>query len=334
MLRYMSRRKYTPAWWLRGPHLQTLWGKFARRRPFVPTRLERWTTPDDDFVEVHRLHAANGRPRLVVFHGLEGTFRSHYARGLLHEAGRRGWGADLLLFRSCGSELNKARRLYHSGETTDAAWFLEKVASEFPDSRIGLVGVSLGGNVLLKYLGEHGRRVPGQIAGAVAISVPFDLYESSLHINRGFSRVYQWHFLRSLREKAIAKLATYPDFADRVRLQSVRTMFDFDDVVTAPVHGFADAHDYYRKSSSIRWLNGISVPSLLLNAFDDPFLPPAVLEQVQQIAENNDCITMEFPNKGGHVGFVAGRSPFTAHYYAELRALDFLEDQLTSLENK
>ena len=166
---------YSPAWWIPGGHLQTLWGKLFRRQSPAPTRLERWDTPDGDFLEIHRLAGTKGSPRLLLLHGLEGSARSHYAQGLLGEAARRGWAADLLIFRSCGSEINRTRRFYHSGETTDLAFALERIVDEFADTPIALAGVSLGGNVLLKFLGERGEDLPPQLAAAAAISVPFDL---------------------------------------------------------------------------------------------------------------------------------------------------------------
>jgi predicted alpha/beta-fold hydrolase len=185
--RRMSREViYSPAWWIPGGHLQTLWGKFFRRQTPAPTTFERWDTPDGDFIELHRLSAEPGAPRLLLLHGLEGTIRSHYAQGLLNEAARRGWGADLLIFRSCGPELNRSRRFYHSGETTDAAFVLERIAGEYPESALAIAGVSLGGNVLLKFLGERGNNLPSQLKAAAAISVPFDLSRSSRRINSGF----------------------------------------------------------------------------------------------------------------------------------------------------
>ena len=186
-----SETIYSPAWWIPGGHLQTLWGKLFRRQPPAPTVLERWDTPDGDFVELHRVSAPVGAPRVLLLHGLEGSVRSHYAQGLLNEAARRGWGADLLIFRSCGSEPNRTRRFYHSGETTDTALAIDRISREHPASPLAIAGVSLGGNVLLKFLGERGKDLPPQLLAAAAISVPFDLARSSTRINRGFSRFYQ-----------------------------------------------------------------------------------------------------------------------------------------------
>jgi predicted alpha/beta-fold hydrolase len=287
-------------------------------------RSERWDTPDGDFIDIHRLDAAPDAPRLFMLHGLEGTVRSHYVGGFFAEARRRGWGADLLVFRGCGPELNRARRFYHSGETTDLAFALDRVLAEHPSARVVLAGVSLGGNVLLKYLGEAGKSAPDRIAAAAAVSVPFDLERGSRFISQGFSRVYDRHFLRSLRRKAEAKLLRFPDLFDVDALRRARTIYDFDDVITAPVHGFADAHEYYARSSSLGWLSRIRRPTLLLRAVDDPFLPAAVLDEVRAIASNNPCLHLEFTKHGGHVGFVGGRVPWRAEYYAERRAAEFL----------
>jgi len=318
---------FTPAWYLRNRHVQTLWGKLVRKLPPAPTRLERWDTPDGDFIELHRIAGRPGSPRLVILHGLEGTIRSHYAQGLLHEAHRRGWGADLLIFRSCGGEMNRARRFYHSGETSDISLVIDRLVAAEPHRAIVAAGVSLGGNVLLKYLGERGDSVPAQLRAAAAISVPFDLARSSIQIQKGFARLYQWHFMRSLRRKAGAKLVQFPDIAPPEALARARTMYDFDNVITAPLHGFADAGDYYRRSSSLGWLHGIRRPTLLLSATDDPFLPSDVFDQVRQVAAHNAWLTLHFPSRGGHAGFIAGDSR-RLEYFAEKRACDFLASHL------
>src|SRR5687767_13861031 len=202
---------YVPAWWIPGRHFRTLWGKFVRRVTDAPTRRIRWEMPDGDFLDLWRVDAGAGQPRLVLLHGLEGGARSHYARGILAEAHRRGWGADLLIFRSCGGEINRAPRFYHSGETTDLEFAVERLIAEFPESPFFLAGVSLGGNVLLKFLGERGSDLPSEVRAAAAVSVPFDLARSSRHIDRGFSRVYQASFLRSLRRNAASKRSDFPE---------------------------------------------------------------------------------------------------------------------------
>lgn len=321
---------YAPAWWIPGPHLRTLWGKFLRRQVGIPTRSVRWDTPDDDFLELVRLEAPEASPRILILHGLEGGSRSHYARGLIAEAARRGWGADLLIFRSCGSQINRTPRFYHSGETGDLAFAVDRIVDEFPESRLFLAGVSLGGNVLLKFLGERGSRAPSRIVAAAAVSVPYDLARSSRRIGHGFSRVYQTHFLRSLQRKAALKHATFPDRLPAAARLRARTLYEFDDVVTAPLHGFTGADEYYSKSSAIRWLTGITVPTLLLSARDDPFLPEEVLGEVESIAKEVPALHVEFVDRGGHVGFIGGRVPWRPLYYAERRLGEFFAQQLAS----
>ena len=324
----MATLPYAPAWWIPGPHLRTLWGKLVRRQIEVATRTIKWDTPDGDFLEIVRLDADEGSPRILLLHGLEGGPRSHYARGLMAEAARRGWGADLLVFRSCGSEINRTPRFYHSGETGDLAFALERIADEFPRSPLFLAGISLGGNVLLKFLGERGDGVPSRIVASAAVSVPYDLARSSQRIGRGFSRVYQAHFLRSLRRKAALKHAAFPDRLPSAVRGKVRTLYEFDDVVTAPLHGFAGADDYYSKSSAIRWLRGITVPTLLLSAKDDPFLPEEVLGEVESMARDIPALQVEFVDRGGHVGFIGGRVPWRPLYYAERRLGEFFAQRL------
>ena len=321
---------YSPAWWLPGPHARTIWGRFFRRTPPLETRIERWETDDQDFIDLVRLDAPAGRPHLVMLHGLEGTAQSHYARGLFLEAARRGWAADLLLFRGCGAEPNRARRFYHSGETSDVAVVARRLLSADRLAPFFFAGVSLGGNVLLKWLGEIESTVDQRIRAAAAVSVPFDLARACRYIDRGFSRVYQRHFLQSLRRKALAKLERFPDLASRERIEAARTLYAFDDAVTAPVHGFRNAEDYYSRSSSIRFLEGIRVPTLLLSAYDDPFLPGEVLDDVARIAARNPRIEIEFPTKGGHVGFIGGQNPLRPLYYAERRIAQFFDHVLGS----
>lgn len=318
---------YSPAWWVPGGHLQTLWGKLFRRQPSAPTTVERWETEDGDFIEVHRLRGNDTSPRLILLHGLEGTVRSHYAQGLLGEAARRGWAADLLIFRSCGSEMNRTRRFYHSGETSDLAFVLDRITREFPEASIAIAGVSLGGNVLLRFLGERGADLPPQLTGAAAISVPFDLGRSSKRINRGFSTVYQRFFLRSLKRKVRQKVATFPDLVPADRFAALRTLEDFDDAITAPLHGYRNAVDYYTRASSLPALPDIRLKTLLLSAVDDPMLPPEVLDEVREAARANPALHIEFVPRGGHAGFVSGSVPWRPFYYAEYRVGEFFAER-------
>ncbi len=292
--------------------------------------MERWDTPDADFIEVARLESPEGNaaPRLLLFHGLEGGMHSHYARAMFREAQQRGWAADLLLFRTCGTEANRQPRSYHSGETTDPLWVVERLTRDFPEAPLGLMGVSLGGNVLCKLLGEFGDVLPEQVVGAVAMSVPFDLARASRHIGRGFGAIYERFFLKSLIPKALAKIGRHPELEPLRRVSGARTLWEFDDAFTAPLHGFTDAADYYARASSLPYLARIGLPTLLLSAVDDPFLPPDVLDEVRRQVQGNSHVELEFPERGGHVGFTSGTLPWNPWYYGEWRAAEFLGNRM------
>lgn len=282
--------------------------------------------PDGDNIEIHTLSAAPTVPHVLMLHGLEGTIRSHYVGGVLGHAYERGWGATLMMHRGCGSADNIARRFYHSGDTSDLAHVYDVLRSRTPGAPWLLVGVSLGGNVLLKWLGEMGTSADSRIRAAAAMSVPFDLEAGARYLSQGFSRAYDRHFVRSLRDKALAKLRRYPDLLDRERVERADSIYSFDDAVTAPVHGFADAHDYYVKSSSLGFLGSVRVPTFLLSSRDDPFLPGEVLGRVEAAAAENPCLSLEFTGHGGHVGFISGARPWRPFYYGEWRVFRFLED--------
>jgi len=306
----------------------TLWGRLARRPSHGSIETRRLETPDGDFVDLLRLPAPPTAPRVLVLHGLEGSGHSHYIGALFNEMRRRGWGMDVLLFRSCGREANRMPRFYHSGETGDLAHVLDVLMQEFPNVDFVLAGFSLGGNVLLKWLGERRNTLPFRLRAAVAVSVPFDLARSSRRIGTGFSKVYEQAFLRSLKHKAQAKARQFPAHPVLRRLEPATSLYQFDDMVTAPLHGFRDAGDYYSRSSSISFLSTISLPTLLLSAIDDPFLPSEVLDSVRRIADGNPALTAEFVPRGGHVGFVGGRWPWKPVYYAERRIAEFCAGHL------
>jgi len=319
---------FRPAWWLPGPHLPTIWGKFGRKVAPAHDRIEQWSTPDGDRVSVALIDPpAVGAPTLVLLHGLEGTVRSTYAQGLMHQARARGWGAAMLIFRTCDGRIPDVPRLYHSGETTDADFVIRTLVARDPDSRLFCVGVSLGGNVLLKWLGERGDDVPRQVGRAAAISTPFDLGAGARHLEHGLARIYSWHFVRTLKRKGIAALTRHPNLpVDRARMDASRTFWEFDDSFTAPVHGFSGAAEYYDRSSSIHYLPKVKVPTLLLSAEDDPFLPPVVLERVRDVARSNPRLEVEFTASGGHVGWVSG--PIWApRYQMEGRVISWLASE-------
>jgi predicted alpha/beta-fold hydrolase len=314
---------YSAPWWLRGGHAQTIWGKLFRRRRQLSLVRRIVRTLDGDEVEVHSVAGLAAAPHVVVLHGLEGSLRSHYANGLLGAAADRGWSAHLLAFRSCGDRLNLTPRFYHSGETDDLRHVLTRLTMQFPSADFFLVGVSLGGNVLLKYLGEDAAGVPASVRAAAAISVPYDLASSAESIASGFSRIYQRFFLKTLKRKILEKRKVFPDLPRADVIRNIATMVEFDGIVTAPLHGFSSAADYYERSSASRFLAEIRLPVLLLSSHDDPFLPSRNLDEVASKASGNPALHIEFHSSGGHVGFVRGRTPWHAEYYAERRALDF-----------
>lgn len=297
----------------------------------VPFYRERLELPDGDFLDLDFAFAAprpgpQQKPLVLLLHGLEGSARSGYARQLYRSLRDHGIDSLGLNFRSCSGELNRQPRMYHSGETGDLRWVLDLMARRYRDRRLGAVGVSIGGNVLLKFLGEQGKRSRPVLDAAVAISVPFDLSAGADHLCRAPATLYAAHLLRKLRRKIVAKQSTLPDNVDLARAVAARTFREFDDAATAPLHGFAGAEDYYRRSSCAGFLSEIRVPTLLLHSADDPFLPPDRLPRraVQSNAQLHACFTA----RGGHVGFVAGRSPFRPTFWAEREAARFLALQL------
>jgi len=231
----------------------------------------------------------------------------------------------MLIWRTCDGRIPSAPRMYHSGETSDADFFMRRLAAEHSASPLLATGISLGANVLLKWLGEQGSAVPENLRAAAAISTPFDLAAGSRHLEQGFSRAYVWHFVRNLKRKARAALAVHPNLpVDRIGLEASRSFWEFDDCFTAPVHGFRGAADYYARASSLPYLSRIERPALLLSAIDDPFLPASVLEQVRAAsAVAPGPVTTEFTPRGGHVGWVSG-SPLAPNYYMESRVTSWL----------
>jgi predicted alpha/beta-fold hydrolase len=319
---------WQPPWWCRNRHVQTIWGPLLRRRRLV-LRRERFETRDGDFVDVDWADARAGTstverrpPLFLMLHGLEGSSASHYASGMVELAVARGWRAAVFHFRSCSGEVNRHPRFYHAGDTDDLDEVVGALIAREPGISIVAAGVSLGGNVLLKWLGERGADVPGQVLGAAGISVPFDLVACARALDRGFARlVYTAGFLRTFRQKVRAKARVFPNFVDVGAALRARTFAEYDRAVTAPLHGFADEVDYWTRSSSGPWLPLMHRPVLLINALDDPFVPA---ESLPDPASLPSFITAVFTPRGGHVGFVDGRRPWATSSWAERRAMDFL----------
>lgn len=287
-------------------------------------RRERCETPDGDFLDLDWLAGGTG-PLVLVLHGLEGSSASHYASGLLAEIGDLGWRGVVMQFRSCSGELNRRPRLYHSGETSDLDWVVGRLAAGEPDLRLGVVGVSLGGNVALKWLGERGAAAPPQVRGAVAISTPFDLTACAEVLDRGLARLlYTTQFLRSMKAKVRAKAHMYDGLVDLRAALRARTFAEYDRHVTAPIGGFTDERDYWTRSSSGPFLPRIRRACLLINAINDPFMPAAALPTAQVAA--SPWLEAAFVAEGGHAGFLEGGTGRTS--WAERRAIAFLRRHL------
>lgn len=303
--------KFEPAWWLPGPHLPTLWSGLARHYPRLASRRERLCLEDGDFVDLCWVGSEQG-PIVVVLHGLEGSSRSRYAAAILDRIDRRGWGGVLMHFRGCSGELNRSDRSYHSGDTGDLKFLLAQLSERYPTRQIMAVGYSLGGNVLLKYLGESGRSP--KLAVAAAISVPFELAKAANRLNRGWSKFYQWHLVRSLKTKVRAKFAARRAPIPLDGLDKWRDFWSYDNNVTAPLHGFRDAEEYYTRSSCRQYLGAITTPTLVIHSRDDPFLS---VDAIPQPAELSPTTTLVLTERGGHVGFVAGRVPLRPRYWLD-----------------
>lgn len=320
---------FRPAWWCRNPHLQTVWRRALGARPSLAYRRERIDTPDGDFLDLDWTDAGNldpSAPIVFVLHGLEGCSLSKYVVGLLAAVSPLGCRGVAMNFRSCSGELNRLPRFYHSGETTDLAFVTSIISARHPLAPIVIIGFSLGGNVLLKWLGENGERIPDSVAAAAAVSVPYDLEIAARHIDLGMNRsVYAAAFLRTLKEKMLEKIRRFPGLFDPPSIRAIRSFAEFDERVTAPLHGFQDARDYWRRSSSAGYLAAIRRPTLLLSAHDDPFLPGEYLPHA--IAASSRWLTPEFHRHGGHVGFVAGAVPFRSRYWTDIRLARFVLDQ-------
>ncbi len=320
---------FQPAWWCRGGHTQTVWAALCRPTPRIRLARIRWDLPDGDFLDVDALAAPAAAPRVIVLHGLESSSSATPVREILRLAANRGWGGLAMNFRGCSGEPNRLRRSYHGGDTADLAWVVARMKEAHPSSAMACVGFSLGGNVLLKYLGERGEALPACIRAAAAISAPFDLAASVQVLEQGFSRVYGGRLAAGLKRKTREKLKRYPDLVDAHALSRVRTVADFDALVTAPVHGFSDAQAYWSTSSSKRFLSRIHRPTLLINAKDDPFLPAHALPTPAVVAAN-PFLTADFPSSGGHMGFLEGHWPLVPSAWAERRAMEFLAGHLPS----
>ncbi len=295
--------------WLPGGHAQTIWPKFVRQSA-VPLRRERVVTPDGDFWDFDWLDASPGAapaPLVVLFHGLESNSRAHYARALTRALAAIGWRGVVPHFRGCGGEPNLRPRAYHSGDHEEIGAILAAVRDRIPpDTVVHAAGISLGGSALVNWLGRAGRDASKVLRSAAAVSTPLDLTAAGLDIDRGFNRIYAWHFLATLRPKSRDIARRFPGILDEARLRGVYSMYAFDDAVTAPLHGFAGTLDYWHRASSKPWLSQVAVPTLVLNAKNDPFVPGASLPGPAEVSRD---VLLEQPAEGGHCGFMVGPFP-------------------------
>ncbi|MCW5651776.1 MAG: alpha/beta fold hydrolase [Ramlibacter sp.] len=302
---------YVAPWWLPGGNLQTIWPALYARRVFGPHpqyRRERWDTPDGDFIDVDFLDPApdRTRPLLVLFHGLEGSSRSHYAEAFADWAREQGWAYAVPHFRGCSGELNRAPRAYHSGDFEEIDWVLRRLRGEQAGPLLA-VGISLGGNALMRWAEEMGEQAH-PVANAVAsVCSPIDLAAGGWAIGRGFNRlVYTRMFLNTMKPKALQKLAQHPGLFDRAALLAARDLYEFDNVFTAPLHGFRSTEDYWGRASARPHLHQIRIPALVVNARNDPFVPAWCLPQGHEVGPH---VTLWQPAHGGHVGFPQGPLP-------------------------
>jgi predicted alpha/beta-fold hydrolase len=303
--------------WLPGGHLQTIYPATCLARPQVAYRRTRWPTPDGDFIDVDLLDGEADKPLLVLFHGLEGSSSSHYAASLMALARTLGWSGAVPHFRGCSGEPNSAPRFYHSGDAAEIDWVLRRFHAQRPEQAIYAVGVSLGGNALLRWLGES-QHAAGFVRAACAVSAPLDLAGGGAALSRGFGLVYTRMFLNTLKPKCLHKLSQFPDLFSRADMLAARNLHEFDNVVTAPLHGYRDTDDYWDRASAKHVLHDIHVPTLVLNARNDPFLPERYLP-TSAAAD----VVLDFPRDGGHVGFAHGAPPGASDWLPQ-RLLAFL----------
>jgi predicted alpha/beta-fold hydrolase len=307
--------------WLPGGNLQTIYPSTFIAKPPVRFRRERWDTPDDDFVDVDFVDGRPGQPLVVLFHGLEGSSDSHYCRALMAAVAARGWTGVVPHFRGCSGEINLAPRFYHSGDSGELDWILRRLLTHRAAIGAGkfyATGVSLGANALLRWLGESQHQAEF-VDAACAVSAPLDLAGGGAALAHGFNRIYSHVFLRTMRSKCLVKLDQFPGLFSRDALLQARDLYTFDNIVTAPLHGYRNTEDYWDRASAKHILHDITVPTLVLNAKNDPFLPPQYLPQSAAA-----CVKLEYPEEGGHVGFPTGAPPGELGWLPQ-RMLHFLE---------
>ena len=316
--------EYEAPGWLPGGHVQTIYAYYLKQKANFTYRHERWETPDCDFIDLDWLDTFPAESKLLVlFHGLEGCSRSHYAVSLMNRLRSEGWRGVVPHFRGCGGEINRLPRGYHAGDSAELDWILRRLKKEHPKSRLYVVGISMGGNDLLKWLGQQGAYALDIVHRAVAVSVPLDLRIAAEQLDQGWNKlIYTRNFLNMMKSKVLKKIAAHGLRLDPRAIRATSTFREIDNLYTAPIHGFRDAEDYWSRSSSKPWLRHIEVPTLLINACNDPFFPGQALPTRAEVAE---AVTLEYPESGGHLGFVSGKFPGRFNWLPG-RILRFLGD--------
>lgn len=312
---------FKSAWWLPSGHLQTLWGSLIRKPFQISTCSERLELPDGDWLELVWVGKGNG-PIIVVMHGLEGSIKSNYAKGILSAIENMNWRGVLMHFRNCSEEPNRLVRSYHAGDTDDFDYFLNLLQKREPETPIGAVGYSLGGNVLLKWLGE--KKGSHSLQAAVAVSVPFNLGKSIDHLEHGFSQIYHKFLLKQLKNSALKKYEKIKGPLSLKSINAIRSIREFDDRITAPLNGFHGVDHYYTVSSCRQYLNNIQVPTLILHSKDDPFMPIEVIPDSKELSSQ---VELELSCHGGHVGFISGKWPWRSYAWLESRIPQFFIDK-------
>lgn len=310
---------FKPAWWLRNPHLQTLWPTLFRRKQKIGIHPERLELDDGDFLDLSWVGKGDG-PIVLVLHGLNGNVDSSYANAILHTIQLMRWRGVLMHFRGCSGVPNRLARNYHGGETEDLLTVIQIIRRREPTTPIYLIGYSLGGNVLLKALGEG--KIKDYIKAAIAVSVPFELNKTADYMRYGFKRIYQKHLVRGMIKSIRKKIKQVLTSIDIQNLDKCSTFWEFDDAITAPLHGFKNATEYYSQSSCRQYLKQIQTPTLILHAKDDPFTP---VDALPQTFELSNYVQFELSVNGGHVGFITGKIPLRPIYWLENRIMDYLK---------
>lgn len=311
------KSQFKPAWWLAGPHLQTLWSSFFRKIPNLNLKKVRLELDDGDFLDL-AMTEIHDKPIVIILHGLEGSLDSHYIKPLIKALDETGYGVCFVHFRGCSDELNRLPRSYHSGDTTDLQAVVNYLMSNYPQGVFSVIGFSLGGNILLKWLGEQKQKAP--IKTAIAISVPFVLAHAGDRLEKSFSRIYQKHLLSRCQKKYIQK-SNLCKIPLNVNALELNTFYSFDDKITAPLHGFEGADDYYRQCSSRQFLKAIQKPTLVIHAKDDPFMWERTIPNDDELSP---YVNLELSESGGHVGFISGNIPFQAKYWVDQRIIKWL----------